>query len=176
MLNSPIRPCCFYFSMKMEQELYLKKQIALNQHHKICYKMTQTHYLFLVSWSKLIPNIHLWALYISNQVKDPGHPFLDEQNCNVYFISRWILSTTHKWVFLSDFLSKTYIHAYCYFVLEKENSLVSNCTFPRAFPLIWLWNSHFQTCRMLPRKPGMVVSHSIFYLSQAKAAKNPLKQ
>lgn len=115
-------------------------------------------------------------MYISNQVKDPGHPFLDEQSCNVYFISRWNLSATHKWVILLEFLSKTYIHAYCCFVLKKENSLVSNCSSPRAFPLMWLSNSSFPTCRVLPRKPGMVGSHNISYLSQAKAAKNPLKQ
>lgn len=72
-------------------------------------------------------------------------------------------------------LRKKCMHAYCWFVLEKGKSLVSGCSFPRAFPFIQLSNSHFPTERLL-RKPGMMVSNSIFHLSQAKAVKNPFKQ
>lgn len=109
-------------------------------------------------------------------MKDPGHPCLDEENSNVYFISRWNQPAMHKWVLLIKFLSKKYIHAYCCFVLEKGKSPVSDCSFPRAFPFIWLSDSHFPAHRMLPRKPGTTVSHSIFYSSQAKAVTNSFKQ
>lgn len=81
----------------------------------------------------------------------------------------------HKWVLLLKFLSKKKIHTWLLLLCSRERrSAVSDCSFPKAFPFIWLSNSPFPTHRILPRKPGMMVSHSIFYLSHAKAEKNHL--
>lgn len=78
MLDSAARPSSLFFSMKMKQELYLRKQITQNKCQKTHHKMTKTHYVSLVSQSNLIPSILFYALHISNQVKDPGQPCLDD--------------------------------------------------------------------------------------------------
>lgn len=39
----------------------------------------------------------------------------------------------HKWVLLLEFLSKKYIHAYCCFVLDKEEVLYQTVVFQGLF-------------------------------------------